>query len=207
MDTLKLVIVLVTSLLLIPSSRADANPGIDQTVLLVASTGFDHPLYRQTVLVAAPAPHGGHLGVILNRPTKHTFATLYPGDQAAQRVTEPAYFGGPIAADAVFALVHGRPPAAHGYFRVSDELFLAVIRETVDKVLAETPQRARFFIGLVQWAPGELDQEIRARYWQVRALQWRVALRKDTARLWIELATPSTVSARFEQSAWPQAAR
>jgi putative transcriptional regulator len=209
MYTLKLVValLLVTPLLVIPSPSANANSGTDQTVLLVASPGVNHPLYRQTVLVAAPAPHGGHLGVILNRPTKHMFGTLYPGDQAAERVTEPAYFGGPIAANAVFALVYGSPPAGHGYFRVSDELFLAVIRETVDKVLAETPQHARFFIGVVQWARGELDEEIRSRFWEVRQMQWRVALRRDTSRLWFELATPPAISARLAQSKWQQAAR
>jgi len=41
-------------------------------VLLVAHPMFRDLDYRQTVLIAAPAPNGGHVGVILNRPTRRS---------------------------------------------------------------------------------------------------------------------------------------
>ena len=51
---------------------AAASPALaqeDEAMLLVAHPGFRDLDYRQTVVLAAPAPNGGHVGVILNRPT------------------------------------------------------------------------------------------------------------------------------------------
>ena len=42
---------------------------LEDAMLLVAHPAFRDLEYRQTVLLAAPAPNGGHVGVILNRPT------------------------------------------------------------------------------------------------------------------------------------------
>jgi hypothetical protein len=39
----------------------------EDAMLLVAHPAFRDLEYRQTVLLAAPAPNGGHVGVILNR--------------------------------------------------------------------------------------------------------------------------------------------
>jgi len=50
-----------------PGARALAQ---DDAMILVAHPAFTDLEYRQTVLIAAPAPNGGHVGVILNRPTR-----------------------------------------------------------------------------------------------------------------------------------------
>ncbi|HEU4644654.1 MAG TPA: hypothetical protein VFS80_03715, partial [Burkholderiales bacterium] len=50
----------------------------DAAVFLVAHPMFRDLDYRQTVLIAAPAPNGGHVGVILNRPTRRTLGSLFP---------------------------------------------------------------------------------------------------------------------------------
>ena len=50
----------------------------DAAMLLVAHPAFRDMDYRQTVLLAAPGPSGGHVGVILNRPTRRSLASLFP---------------------------------------------------------------------------------------------------------------------------------
>ena len=50
----------------------------DEAMLLVAHPAFRDLEYRQSVLIAAPAPNGGHVGVILNRPTRRSLGSLFP---------------------------------------------------------------------------------------------------------------------------------
>ena len=48
----------------------------DDAMILIAHPAFRDLEYRQTVLIAAPAPNGGHVGVILNRPTRRSLGSL-----------------------------------------------------------------------------------------------------------------------------------
>src|SRR5512142_2192242 len=77
----------------------------DDAMLLVAHPGFRDLDYRQTVLLAAPAPNGGHVGVILNRPTRRSLASLFPEHEPSKKVLEPVYYGGPFSRGALVALV------------------------------------------------------------------------------------------------------
>ena len=48
----------------------------------------------RSVLIAAPAPKGGHVGLILNRPTKRQLGSVFPDEPAAARVKDLVYYGG-----------------------------------------------------------------------------------------------------------------
>src|SRR5262252_9225635 len=78
---------------------------VDGTVFLVAAPGFRDPEYRQTVLIAAPTASGGHIGVIINRPTKRSLSSLFPEHEPSKKVVEPVFFGGPFSRGALVALV------------------------------------------------------------------------------------------------------
>src|SRR5260221_4658472 len=82
-------------------------------MLLIAHPGFRDAEYRQTVLLAAPAPNGGHVGVILNRPTRRSLGSLFPEHEPSKKVLDPVYYGGPVSRGALVALVHAdhRPRA------------------------------------------------------------------------------------------------
>src|SRR5437588_10919721 len=69
----------------------------DEAILLVAHPAFRDLEYRQTVLIAAPAPNGGHVGVILNRPTRRSLGSLFPEHEPSQKVVEPVLYGGPFS--------------------------------------------------------------------------------------------------------------
>ena len=68
----------------------------DEAVILVAQPGFRDLEYRQTVLIAAPVPSGGHVGVILNRPTRRSLGSLFPEHEPSKKVADPVYLGGPV---------------------------------------------------------------------------------------------------------------
>src|SRR6185369_15649654 len=69
---------ILLALVLLVAAAVPARAQDEDAMLLVAHPGFRDIDYRQTVLLAAPAPNGGHVGVMLNRPTRRSLASLFP---------------------------------------------------------------------------------------------------------------------------------
>jgi putative transcriptional regulator len=156
------------------------------TVVLVATPELGAG-YTRTVLIARRVAHGRHLGVILNRPTRMTLATLFPEHAPSKKVADPLYFGGPVATGAVFALVRTTENPGEGSLQLGPDLFLATTDTVIDRIIDRQPDRARFYAGVVVWEPGELAAEIERGYWFVRPVDRGVVFRKHTEGLWEEL--------------------
>ncbi|HEX7250452.1 MAG TPA: YqgE/AlgH family protein [Burkholderiales bacterium] len=159
----------------------------DEAILLVANPGFRDLEYRQTVLVVAPAPNGGHVGVIINRPTRRSLASLFPEHEPSKKVVDPVYYGGPFSRGALVALVHADASPGKGTVPFMKGLYLAFRANTIDHVIETTPNEARYFVGYVGWRPGELRAEIDRGLWSVLDADVDVVFRKDTDGLWEEL--------------------
>jgi putative transcriptional regulator len=163
----------------------------EDAMLLVAHPAFRDLEYRQTVLLAAPAPNGGHVGVILNRPTKRSLGSLFPEHEPSKKVLDPVFYGGPFSRGALVALVRaGNAPGA-GSVLLMPNLYLAFRANTIDHVIETTPNEARYFVGYVGWRPGELKSEIDRGLWSVMNAESDTIFRKDTEGLWEELLQQS----------------
>src|SRR5438876_10337669 len=68
----------------------------DGTVTLVATPRLVDPDYRGAVLLAAPVENNRHVGVIINRPTGRSLASLFHEHAPSKLVRDPVYFGGPM---------------------------------------------------------------------------------------------------------------
>jgi putative transcriptional regulator len=159
----------------------------DDAILLVAHPAFRDLEYRHTVLLAAPAPNGGHVGVILNRPTKRSLGSLFPEHEPSKKVIDPVYYGGPFSRGALVALVKtGQSPGA-GTVPLMKNVYLAFRANTIDHVIETTPNDARYYVGYVGWLPGELKGEIDRGLWSVLDADIDTVFRKDTDSLWEEL--------------------
>jgi putative transcriptional regulator len=172
--------------LLVTTPFAGAQ-GQDDALILVAHPAFRDLEYRQTVLIAAPAPNGGHVGVILNRPTRRSLGSLFPEHEPSKKVAEPVYYGGPFSRGALVALVRGDSAPGAGSVLLMKNLYLAFRANTIDHVIETTPNEARYFVGYVGWRPGELRSEIDRGLWSVSNADLEVIFRKDTEGLWEEL--------------------
>jgi len=170
---------------LIGSASAAAQQ--DEAVILVAHPAFRDLEYRQTVVLAAPAPNGGHVGVILNRPTQRSLGSLFPEHAPSKKVVDPVYWGGPFSRGAVVALVKSHLSPGSGSIPVMKDLYLAFPAKTIDHVIETTPNDARYFIGYIGWLPGELRHEIDRGLWSVLDADMNIVFRKDTDSLWEEL--------------------
>jgi putative transcriptional regulator len=163
----------------------------DEAIFLVAHPMFRDLDYRQTVLLAAPAPNGGHVGVILNRPTRRTLGSLFPEHEPSRKVVDPVYYGGPFSRGALVALVKTDATPGTGSVQVMKNLYLAFRANTIDHVIERAPNEARYYVGYVGWRPGELKSEIDKGLWSVINADLDVVFRKDTDGLWEELLQQS----------------
>jgi putative transcriptional regulator len=163
----------------------------DEALILVAHPAFRDLEYRQTVLIAAPAPNGGHVGVILNRPTRRSLGSLFPEHEPSKKVADPVYYGGPFSRGALVALVKADNAPGTGSVLLMKNLYLAFRANTIDHVIETTPNEARYFVGYVGWRPGELKSEIERGLWTVQGADLETIFRKDTEGLWEELQQQS----------------
>ena len=163
----------------------------DDAIILIAHPQFRDLEYRQTVLIAAPAPNGGHVGVILNRPTRRSLGSLFPEHEPSKKVVEPVFYGGPFSRGALVALVKSDSAPGTGSVLLMKNLYLAFRANTIDHVIESTPNEARYFVGYVGWRPGELKGEIDRGLWSVTGADVDTVFRKDTEGLWEELLQQS----------------
>lgn len=159
----------------------------EDAILLVAHPAFRDLDYRQTVLIATPAPNGGHIGVILNRPTRRSLGSLFPDHEPSRKVVDPVYYGGPFSRGALVALVKTEASPGNGAVPVMKNLYLAFRANTIDHIIENTPNNARYYVGYVGWRPGELKTEIERGLWSVLSPDLDTVFRKDIDGMWEEL--------------------
>jgi putative transcriptional regulator len=177
---------LVLAFTTLTSARAqEGDPG--GAITLVAAPRLVDPDYRGAVLLAVPVENSRHVGVIVNRPTGRSLASLFPEHAPSKLVRDPVYFGGPMLRQAVFAVVHIGHTPGPGSIQMMKELFLATQGAVVDHIIEETPNEARYYVGYVAWRPGELRQEVDRGLWYVLDADPELVFRKNPAGLWEEL--------------------
>ena len=172
-----------------------AEPTTDETVLLVAQRELESDIFASSILVVKPTGDGGHVGFIINRPTTATLGDLFPEHEPSKKVVDPLYLGGPEGYNRVFAFVDRKDAAGKDALPFLPGVFLVADGNAVDKVIEGDPQHARFFLGLVTWRPGQLDEELDRGFWFVEKPDAKLILEKKTDGLWEELVRRSEARA------------
>ena len=164
---------------------AAAAPG--EPMLLVAKRSFEDPVYGSTIVLARPVGGGGHVGFIVNKPTKLNLSELFPEHEASKKVADPLFLGGTVDMNLVFALVEEHGSRKDGSIRIAPDLFFAYETKAVDRIIESESDHARFFLGMVVWRPGQLDEELDHGLWYVDEPEAKLVLRRKTDGLWEEL--------------------
>jgi len=186
--TRRFAIALLAFFALAPCANAQQQ---DEAMFLVAHPAFRDLEYRNSVLIAAPAPTGGHVGVILNRPTRRSLSSLFPEHEPSKKVMDPVHYGGPFSRGALVALVKTDAKPGQGMVSIMKNLVMAFRANTIDQIIESTPTEARFYVGYVGWKPGELKSEVERGLWSVVDADLDTVFRKDTESLWEELLQQS----------------
>src|SRR3989442_10910844 len=80
----------------------------EEPMLLVAKRQFEDPIYGSTIVLARPVAGGGHVGFIVNKPTKMSLAELFPEHEASKKIVDPLFLRGTVDINLVFPPVEGR---------------------------------------------------------------------------------------------------
>ena len=173
----------LAGLLLLAAALAARAADLGRPLLLVASPDLKGP-YAHTALIVVPAGDK-HIGFILNRATRTTMGKLFPDHAPSAKVVDPVYFGGPEAADEIFAVVRRNP--GEPSLRLFGDLFVTANAKNVDRIIETTPNEARYFVGFVGWKPGELAAEIEKGFWYIGAPDPALVFQKETSGMWEDL--------------------
>ena len=168
---------------LAPGARAEEPAA----VFLVVSPHLHDPRFARSVVLAVRSGEDAHAGVIINRPTRQQLSGLFPDQIGARRVAEPVFTGGPVAGDALFALVRSSRPPGPGSLPMLPGLYLATREAVIDRVIENTPNEARYYIGQMRWAPGALRRQIEAGLWLVLEADLQTAFTREPEGLWARL--------------------
>jgi putative AlgH/UPF0301 family transcriptional regulator len=88
---------------------------------------------------------------------------------------------------AVFAVTRKAPDNNGSFFSLMPGLGVVIDGATVDRIIETTPNDARYFVGLMFWAPDDLEDEIRDGAWEVRPADVDTVLRANSTGLWKSL--------------------
>lgn len=180
---------LLTAMILALCAPLALATDLTQSVLLVAKRQLHDRLYGASILIAKPIGDDRHVGFIMNKPTNMTLGKLFPKHGPSQKVIDPVYLGGPTGPEVIFAMVKEAKSPGGRSMQIAAGVYLAYDSAVVDRIIEQEPQQARFFAGMVLWAPGELDEEVRRGLWYVLDPQPDLLLRKSTDNLWEELVS------------------
>jgi len=172
---------------LILAAHGALGQGIEHGFFLVAKSSIVDPNVEHSVVLAAPAPDGGVLGVILNRPTKQSLASILPNNELLAKFTDPLYFGGPVERVGLFAVFRSQQKPGPA-FPVVEDVQLALHPGTVELLLRNPPAQLRLFVGYAGWAPGQLTGELDRGDWWIVDADTETIFRKNTDSLWDDLS-------------------
>jgi putative transcriptional regulator len=149
-----------------PSARA-AQKGKTQVDLLIARNQVQDPYFRHSVILMLPETETQLVvGLIINKPTHLTLGRLFPESPEMKGRTDAAYFGGPVDVRTP-SIVFRSSTTPDNAVRLYGIVYLTFDADLITKAFQErqTSSRVRLFLGRAQWAPGQLQNEIRQGGW------------------------------------------
>ena len=178
------------SVVAVALSTAARSADLSEPMILVASTTLDGSPFERTVVLATPLRDGVHIGFIVNKPTGVKLAALFPEDAAVRGVEDSAYLGGPALVSVMFAVTRNAPESRDAAIPLMPGLFAVVEKDAIDRIIRDTPNEARYFLGMMVWKPGALEEQVGANVWEVRPANADMVLRAKSPGLWHSLHGP-----------------
>ena len=177
-----------TLLAVVTASASAAD--LSEPVVLVARATLDSTPFAQTVVIATPVPGGGHIGFVVNRPSQMKLDLLFPDQEPTHNVLEPVYLGGPSLPNGLFAVIRDTPAEIPNAIPLLPGVVAVFEGDAIDRLLEERPNAARYFVGMMQWEPDELEQQVAKGLWEVHSPDPQIVLPTKARGLWNSLRSP-----------------
>ena len=176
-------------------ARGAQNNG-SQAVFLVARSEIHDPFFGQSVVLMVPiAKSPLVVGLIVNKPTRMTLGKLFPDSPVLQNRTEPAYFGGPVDVGVPSVVFHSSNPPEHA-LQIYGNVYLTFDSDLINTLFqnAQPASLPHLFLGRSQWAPAQLENEVKRGSWYRVRAQGDLIFSSNLQGLWRRLhdqAAPS----------------
>ena len=168
----------------------DGRPAeaLGKGVFLVASERLSDPNFSQTVVLLLEYNQTGAVGLIINRPTEVSLASLLPGEEDLKDRQELVFIGGPVGRTQLFLLLRSTSPPRLSE-RIVDGVYASTSLKTLREILAEQSAVAAFqaYAGYSGWGPGQLDRELMRGDWLITPADSETVFDKATDSIWPEL--------------------
>ncbi|TAM78743.1 MAG: YqgE/AlgH family protein [Acidobacteria bacterium] len=167
-----------------------------QVEILIARDEVSDPYFHHSVVVMLPESESQlTVGLIINKPTRVTVGKLFPDSPELKNQTDHAYFGGPVEIRTP-SVVFRSQKALDNAVRLSGNVYLTFDPDLISSVFqsAKPGSGLRLFLGRAQWAPGQLENEIRMGGWYKIEADGDLVFSADPDDLWPRLharAAPS----------------
>lgn len=150
-------------------AMSDASPIDLSNQFLIAMPGMVDPNFAGAVIYVCEHNADGALGLVINRPTDLSMATLFEridmSLESSPIKDSPVYFGGPVHTDRGFVL-HAPIGAYGSSLAVGDGLALTTSRDVLQAVAnGEGPAQILVTLGYSGWEAGQLESEIAQNAW------------------------------------------
>jgi len=153
--------------------------------LLLSMPQLMDPNFRRTVILLCEYSEDGAWGLVLNRPTGKTAASVVEftpplaGDSGIE-----VWLGGPVEPQRGALLLPEEPPGAD-VFEVSPGVFVSSSAELL-RAIIEGPSvaNARLLMGYAGWGPQQLDQELTESSWLISDVARDIVFDTQPAEMW-----------------------
>lgn len=141
---------------------------------LIAMPGMVDDNFAGTVVYLCDHSPTGAMGLVINRPTDVSLATVFDKVdlklEALSKAHEPVYFGGPVQTDRGFVLheqaLSEVKPHYSSSLRIPGGLAMTTSKDVLTEVAAgQGPARFLMTLGYAGWSPGQLEEEIALNGW------------------------------------------
>ena len=173
-----------------PAAREELAKG----KFLVAGRRLTDPNFRETVVLLIEYGLEGAMGLVINRPSNVTLATVFPDIKELKQRKDIVYVGGPVAVNQMLLLI-GSTETPEQATRVTEDVYISSSWKVLERLMKKTgkDERFRLFAGYAGWAPDQLDFERSRGDWHVLKAEAEMVFSQNPAELWPELIRRATV--------------
>lgn len=153
---------------------------------LIANHNLNDVTFSRTVVLLIEYGPKGALGLVINRPTDYTLASVLPElDELADR-SDRLYFGGPVSLNTLLLVLASPVPQSTAILK---GVYLTASVEGLTGVFSDRSKEPTFraFAGYAGWRAGQLDDEIARGDWLVSPGDAISVFAVDSRRVWNQL--------------------
>lgn len=152
--------------------------------LLIASPALADPNFDRSVVLITEHGTDGAMGIVLNRPSESTVATVIPALESISG-GEPIFVGGPVQPEALVVLGEFSDTEKAAWIVVADVGLVSAQAELTE--LPAAVRRGRVYAGFSGWGPGQLEGELDEDAWIVEAPLPTELFPDDPETLWSDV--------------------